>query len=356
MMLIFTTIQEHIMANILIIGSGLSGSVLAYKHNEHGDHVKVIEKRNHIGGNVYTEDAGDICVHKYGAHIFHTSNKEVWDFVNKFVTFNDYKHEVKSRYNGKLYSLPINMNTFMEFFNIDNPDDINESHINQIYEALFYGYSSKQWHKPIEELNKEVFKRLPVRKAFNNRYFDDLYEGIPIEGYTKLIEGLLKGCNVITNFKVYRTYDFSCYDIIYNTGPIDEFFDYELGHLEYRSLEFKNEYIHDSTYQDYAVINESNIDVPYTRIIEHKHFNNTGQKDTIITYEYPMDYDGTNEPYYVINDKKNNTLYQQYKEFAKIKFPNMIFCGRLGSYKYYDMDDAIIEAFDIYNKNMSNVI
>lgn len=335
--------------NILVIGSGLTGSVLAYKHKNSGDNVTVFEKRSHIGGNVYTEFSNGICVHRYGAHIFHTSEKEVWDFVNQFVHFNDYRHQVKSRYNNRLYSLPINMNTMNEFFGITDPNEITNDKLEKIYSALFYGYSSKQWNKPIEQLDKEVFKRLPVRNTFNNDYFDDTYQGIPTEGYTKLIECLLKGCNVITNFKIYNTFDFSGYDLIYNTGPIDEFFDCCLGKLEYRSLSFVNEYHTDLTFQDYAVINEADINVPYTRIIEHKHFNNNNQKDTIITYEYPTDYDGNNEPYYVINNNKNNKLYEDYVKLAKMKFPNMIFCGRLGSYKYYDMDDAIIEACDIYN-------
>lgn len=337
------------MKNILIIGCGLTGAILAYKHRQAGDNVSIIEKRNHIGGNIYTRDANGICVHQYGAHIFHTSDEEVWGFVNKFVHFNKYRHQVKSRYNGKLYSLPINMNTFKEFFNIDKPEDVKDEHIEAIHKALFYGYSAKQWGKPIEDIDKEVFKRLPVRKTFNNDYFDDKYQGIPIEGYTTLIERLIKGCDVTTNFKIYNTFDFSGYDIIYNTGPIDEFFSYQLGHLEYRSLSFVVEYHDSMTFQDYAVINEASQNVIYTRTIEHKHFNNTGQVDTVITFEYPKEYNGTNEPYYTVNDEKNNKLYEQYKELAKEKFPNMIFCGRLGGYKYYDMDDAIRAAIDLYN-------
>ena len=324
---------------------------MAYKHKCDGDNVTVFEKRNHIGGNVYTKFVGDICVHQYGAHIFHTSDEEVWSLVNKFVHFNKYRHQVKSRYNGKLYSLPINMNTFNEFFNITNPEDIKDEHVEAIHKALFYGYSSKQWGKPIENINKDVFKRLPIRKTFNNNYFDDKYQGIPIEGYTKLIDGLLSGCDVTTEFKIYNTFDFSGYDIIYNTGPIDEFFDYKLGQLEYRSIAFINEYHEGITLQDYAVINEANPKTPYTRIIEHKHFNDTGQKDTVITIEYPKEYNTTNEPYYTVNDEKNNNLYDDYVKLAKEKFPNMIFCGRLGAYKYYDMDDAVREALNIFKKN-----
>lgn len=338
------------MKNILVIGSGLTGAILAYKHKTDGDNVTVMEKRFHVGGNIYTEDSDGICVHKYGAHIFHTSDKEVWNLVNKFVHFNRYRHQVKSKYKGRLYSLPINMNTFKEFFNISNPDEIKQEHIDKIHEALFHGYSSKQWGKSIGEINKDVFKRLPFRKTFNNDYFDDKYQGIPIEGYTKLIESLLKGVDVELETKVDDSFDFDEYDIVYNTGPIDEFLKYELGRLEYRSLSFVTEFHENITMQDYAVINEASINIPYTRTIEHKHFNNTGQKNTIITLEYPKEYNGTNEPYYTVNDEKNNELYEKYSKLAKERFPNMIFCGRLGAYKYYDMDDAIREALNIFNK------
>ena len=242
------------------------------------------------------------------------------------------------------------MNTFNEFFNISNPDDIKQEHIDKIHEALFHGYSSKQWGKPINEINKDVFKRLPFRKTFNNDYFDDTYQGIPIEGYTSLIESLLLGTKRKTGIKVTKDFDFSTYDIIYNTGPIDEFFNYELGKLEYRSLEFQTKKLVKKYHQDFAVINEANYEVKYTRTVEHKHFNDTNKNYTIVTKEYPRPYNGDNEPYYTINDDKNNTLYEKYKELAKERFPNMIFCGRLGAYKYYDMDDAIREALNIFSK------
>ena len=335
------------MKNVLIIGSGLTGATLAYQHIKLGDNVTVFEKRNHIGGNVYTEKINDIDVHKYGAHIFHTSDKKVWDFVNQFVHFNNYRHQVKSRYKGMLYSLPINMNTFKEFFNIEDYMEVTPTNLEYIYKTLFYGYSAKQWGKPIEKIDKEVFKRLPVRDTFNNDYFDDIYQGIPIEGYTKLIEGLLEGSTIKLNTKVDSTFDFSKYDVVYNTGPIDEFLNYELGHLEYRSLEFKIEILPQTKYQDYAVINEASINVPFTRTIEHKYFNNNKQNSTIITKEYPKD---NGEPYYTVNTEINNKLYQKYKELAIIKYPNMIFCGRLGAYKYYDMDDAIKEALKLCHK------
>lgn len=349
------------MLKILIIGSGLTGATLANLHSTAGDFVTVFEQRDHIGGNVYTKDVNGICVHQYGAHIFHTSDKQVWNFVNQFVHFNDYRHQVKSRYKGNIYSLPINMNTFKEFYNVEKKEDITNEMLQHIYEILFYGYSAKQWGKPIEEIDKEVFKRLPVRYTFNNDYFDDVYQGIPVEGYTALIEQLLKGSTVILGCKVKSDYDFSKYDIVYNTGTIDKFLDCMLGELEYRSLEFKTEVIspcgkaQDTTarkfFQECAVVNEACIKVPYTRTIEHKYFNDTGQKGTIITREYPKKYTGQNEPYYTVNTERNQVLYDRYKRVAKLKYPNMIFCGRQGSYQYLDMDDAIEQAINIYKSN-----
>lgn len=335
------------MKNILIVGCGITGATLAHIHKQKGDNVLVLDKRNHIGGNIYTENINGIEVHKYGAHIFHTNNKQVWDFVNQFVRFNDYKHQVKSRYNNKLYSLPINMNTIKEFFDITDKDKVEKEHIDYIKKCLYYGYSSKQWSRPIEGIDSKIFDRLPIRDTFDNNYFDDIYQGIPVEGYTKLISSLLWGIELKLDTKVTNDFNFYHYDIIYNTSPIDEFFDYKFGELEYRSLKFIHEFHKNTTFQDYAVINEANKNIPYTRIIEHKHFNNVGQKDTIITIEYPKAFDGTNERYYTVNDEKNTKLYKQYKDFAHKSFPNMIFCGRLGDYKYYDMDDAIERAFEL---------
>ena len=340
---------------VLIIGSGIYGATLARILTDNHIKCTVIEKRDHIGENVYTENKNGICFHKYGAHIIHTDDEEVWTFLNRFVHFNNYIHEVKSNYNGQLYSLPINMNTFKEFFNIEDPNKITDEHILKIQENLFYGYSAKQWGKPINEINKEVFKRLPIRKTFDNKYFSDKYQGIPIEGYTNLIESLLQGSKVKLNIKVTCDYDFSEYDVIYNTGPIDEFLNYSLGQLEYRSLKFIHKYFKDMTYQSYSVVNEASTLIPYTRTIEHKYFNYTGQKDTIITQEYPQEYNKYNEPYYPINDDKNNKLYEEYKKIAKEKFPNMIFCGRLGSYKYIDIDDAIRDAMDKANELLNNI-
>ena len=335
------------MKNILIIGSGLTGATLAYKHTMLGDKVTVVEKRNHIGGNVYTRDVEGITVHKYGAHIFHTNDKEVWDFVNQFVHFNNYKHQVKSRYKGQLYSLPINMNTFKEFFNIEDRNEITQGQIDYIKKCLYHGYSAKQWNRPVEDIDSKIFDRLPIRDTFNNNYIYDIYKGIQIEGYTYLISSLLQGSNIRLNFKINSSFNFTPYDIVYNTGPIDEFLNYELGALEYRSLKFIHEVHTNTTFQDYAVINEADIKVPYTRIIEHKHFNNLGQKNTIITIEYPKNFNGQNERYYTINDERNTILYERYKKIAKLKYPKMIFCGRLGDYKYYDMDDAIKRALEL---------
>ena len=339
------------MKNILIIGSGLTGATLAYLHRHNGDNVTIFEKRFHIGGNVFTVNIEGICVHRYGAHIFHTDDKEVWDFINQFGEFNDYRHIVKTRYNGKVYSLPINMNTIQEMFDITSPEYVTQEHIDAIYERLFYGYSSKQWGKPIENINKEVFKRIPVRKTYNNEYFNDIYQGIPKDGYTSLVEKMLDDIDVKLYVCANSNYDYSKYDIVYNTSTIDKFMDYKLGRLEYRSLKFVDIFMTNKTYQDYAVINEANVSVPYTRIIEHKHFSNKNARNTFITREYPVDYNGHNEPYYTVNNEENNNLHKCYLEIAKKEFPNMIFCGRLGAYRYYDMDDAIKEAMILFKQN-----
>ena len=245
------------------------------------------------------------------------------------------------------------MNTFNEFFHITTPEEIEQQHIDYIKQCLFYGYTAKQWEKSINEINKDVLNRLPYRETYNNNYFDDIYQGIPEGGYTKMIERMLEGVDVKLNINMDKNYDYSQYDIVYNTSPIDMFMDYELGELEYRSLKFITEQHNNITIQDYAVINEADINVPYTRIIEHKHFNNTGQPGTILTIEYPIKYDKyKNEPYYSINNDINDSLHDKYVVLAKNKYPNMIFCGRLGAYKYYDMDDAIREAINIANDNI----
>lgn len=335
------------MKSVLIIGCGITGATLAYKHKQKGDNVTIVDKRSHIGGNVYTENVNGIDVHKYGAHIFHTNDKEVWDFVNQFVEFNDYGHQVKTRFDNRLYSLPINMNTFREFFDIEDANEITNEHIDHIKEKLYNGYSAKQWQRQIEDIDKSVIDRLPIRQTFDNNYFDDKYQGIPIGGYTKLVAELLKGCELHLNTKITQEYNFNDYDVVYNTSPIDEFMDYQLGELEYRSLNFVEECHEVNYFQDYAVINEAEISVPYTRVIEHKHFANSDAKGTIITVEYPKAFDGTNERYYTVNNEKNNNLHKKYKELAHKKYPNMIFCGRLGDFKYYDMDDAIKRALEL---------
>ena len=326
------------MSKVLVIGCGLTGSTLAYLHNKVGDNVIVIEKKTHTAGTAYSKKVEGIHVHAYGAHIFHTDNEEVWDFINKFSDFNNYTHEVKSRCNGNLYSLPINLNTFYEFFGIDDASLITDEHLEQIRKNLYYGYSSKQWGVDVSEIDKSVFERLPIRKIRDNRYFSDKYQGIPIEGYTNAVEKMLRGCDVILNSKVNQRFDFSKFDIIYNTSPIDEFFDFYFGSLPYRSLIFKEEIYQKEHYQQFAVINEADIRVPYTRVIEHKYFNDPGCDYTIITKEYPTEFN----------------LYNKYVELAKLKFPNMVFCGRLGAFKYLDMDDAISEAIILFNKWFKN--
>lgn len=335
---------------ILIVGAGLTGCILAYRAHKKGYDVTVIDKRSHIGGNIYTENINGICVHSYGAHIFHTSDEKVWNFVNKFVHFNNYIHTVKTKLEGKVYSLPINMNLFNEVFGIIKPSEIKKEHIEKIRDLFFKGYTAKQWNLTEEELPEGLFDRIPVRETYDNRYFNDTYQGIPKEGYTYLVEQLLKGCKVLLNT------DYKClenptkeYDKIFYCGMIDEFMDFELGHLEYRSLRFDTQFLNIKNYQGCSVMNEASIDIPYTRTIEHKFFNldDDSQEGTIITKEYPQKYDGTNEAYYTINNQKNNTLHDRYLKVAKKKFPNIKFCGRLGEYKYYDMDDAIAKAMKI---------
>lgn len=336
---------------ILIIGAGLTGATLAYNHIKNKDKVLIIDKRNHIGGNIYTEFINDIHVHKYGAHIFHTSDKEIWNFINMFGEFNNYRHCVKSKHLNKYYSLPINLHTYNEFFDITNPTEITKNHTDIIINTLFKNYTAKQWNINITEINPDILKRLSIRNNYNNNYFDDIYEGIPIKGYTDLINNMLIGSSIILNKELSKDFDYSKYDIVYNTGCIDKFMNYCLGDLKYRSLLFETIEVPINIYQGCSVINEADSHIKYTRTIEHKHFcKSKNTKTTIITREYPISYNKTNEPYYCINDKNSNNLYNEYINIVKQKYPNMIFCGRLGSYKYYDMDDAIKEALKLFNK------
>ena len=364
------------MYDYLIVGSGLYGSICAYELNKKGYKCLVIDKRSHIAGNVYTENIEGINVHKYGAHIFHTSNKEVWNYINQFAEFNNYVNSPVARYKNELYNLPFNMNTFTKMwpdcftpedvrlrieeekakFHIDEPKNLEEQAINlvgpTIYEKLIKGYTAKQWGRPCTELPPFIIKRLPVRFTFDNNYFNDRYQGIPIGGYTKIIEKMLEGIEIRLNcdfFANRKELEVIAKNIIY-TGPIDQYFDYKYGPLEYRTVRFENEILNESNHQGNAVINYTEYEVPYTRIIEHKHFEfDTTSPKTVISKEYSTTWKLGDEPYYPVNNDKNNDLYSKYKEEAD-KLANVHFGGRLGQYKYYDMDKVILAALE-YLKN-----
>ena len=356
----------------LIVGSGLFGSTIANRLKREGKKVLVIEKRNHIGGNVYTENVEGINVHKYGAHIFHTDYKDVWDYVNSFVEFNRYTNSPVARYKNEIYNMPFNMNTFSKIWSdVITPEDALR-HINEerkeiteepknleeqaislvgrtIYEKLVKCYTEKQWNRDCKDLPAFIIKRLPVRLTYDNNYFNDRYQGIPIGGYTLLVERMLEGIEVQLNTDYLSNkekYDSIANKVIY-TGPLDEYFNYSLGELEWRSLRFENKIYDTDNYQGNAVINYTSHDVEYTRSIEHKHFEYvTDNKKTVVTYEYPADYKEGMEKYYTINDDKNNALADKYRELAA-KEKNVIFGGRLAEYKYYDMDDVIKRALEI---------
>ena len=354
----------------LIVGSGLFGSIFAYEANKRGKKCLVIDKRNHIGGNIYCENIEGINVHKYGAHIFHTSNKEVWDYVNNFVEFNRYTNCPVANYKGNLYNLPFNMNTFYQLWkvktpkeaiakieeqvkeaNIIEPSNLEEQDIKlvgkDIYEKLIKGYTEKQWGKRATELPAFIIKRLPVRLTFDNNYFNDTYQGIPIGGYNKIIDKMLEGIEVRleTDFFDNREFFENIAEKIVFTGMIDEFYNYEFGTLEYRSLKFEHEVLNEENYQGNAVINYTEYEIPYTRIIEHKHFEYGNQPKTVITKEYPSTWNKGDEPYYPINNDRNNEMYSKYKELAD-KEKDVIFGGRLAQYKYYDMHHVIEQALN----------
>ena len=355
----------------LVVGAGLFGATFANIAKENGKKVLVIDKREHIGGNVYTKNIEGINVHKYGAHIFHTDYREVWDYVNKFVEFNRYTNSPVAIYKEEVYNMPFNMNTFSKIWNdVITPNDaikkieeekavmkdkipsnLEEQAImlvgRSIYEKLVKGYTEKQWGRSCKELPPFIIKRLPVRFTYDNNYFNDRYQGIPIGGYTKLIEKMLDGIDIKLNedyLKNKEYYDSISKKIIY-TGMIDQFYDYKLGTLEYRSLRFESETLNINNYQGNAVINYTEAEVPYTRIIEHKYFEDAKTPHTVITREYPQTFTGENEPYYPINDENNNPLYKRYKELAD-KEKDVIFGGRLGTYSYLDMDDVIKSAME----------
>lgn len=359
----------------LIVGSGLFGTVFAHEANKKGKKCLVIEKRNHIGGNIYTEKCEDIDVHKYGAHIFHTSNKETWDYVNQFCEFNNFINAPIANYNGEIYNMPFNMNTFARMFGIATPDQAKEVLAKQraeikgepqnleeqaislvgrdIYTKLIKGYTEKQWGRDCKDLPSFIIKRLPVRFTYDNNYFNDRYQGIPEKGYTYLIEKLLEGIEVRLNENFLdkkQEYSSIAEKIVY-TGPIDEYFDFVLGNLEYRSLRFETETLDREDYQGNAVVNYTDRETPYTRIIEHKHFNFGKQPKTIVTKEYPSDWEIGMEPYYPINDQRNAELYEKYSALAQEE-KNVIFGGRLGMYKYFDMDKVIEAALSVAEEEL----
>lgn len=349
----------------LIVGAGLYGTIFAYEATKKGMKCLLIDKRNHIGGNIYCENIEGINVHKYGAHIFHTNNREVWEYINQFCEFNNYMNSPIANYKGEIYNLPFNMNTFNKLwgvitpeeaenkikeqkkeFEITTPKNLKEQAISlvgkDIYEKLIKGYTEKQWGRKSEELPTFIIKRLPVRFTYDNNYFNDRYQGIPKGGYTKIIKKMLEGIEVKLNTNFFdnrKEFEKMAKKIIF-TGMIDEFYDYKFGKLEYRSLRFETEIFDKKNYQGNAVVNYTEKKIPYTRIIEHKHFEFGTQKKTVITREYPLEWEDGKEPYYPVNDEKNNKLYEKYRILAK-KEKQIIFGGRLGEYKYYNMDEII---------------
>lgn len=366
----------------LIVGAGLYGAVFAYKAKEIGRKCLVIDRRNHIGGNIYCENINGINVHKYGAHIFHTSNKKVWDFVNSFVEFNRYTNSPIANFNGKIYNLPFNMNTFYQMWGFSSPFEVKQKIEEQrkeaiekmlldgvseprnleeqalvlvgrdIYEKLIKEYTEKQWGRQCTELPAFIIRRLPLRMVYDNNYFNDKYQGIPIGGYNLLIERLLDGIDVKLNcdFFSHKEELTSLSDKIVYTGPIDEFYEYKYGKLEYRTIRFEEEILDTCNYQGNAVVNYTSHSVPYTRIIEHKHFEMFGDDvykndKTVISKEYSSEWKEGSEPYYPINDSRNNNIYLQYKELAD-KERNVILGGRLAEYKYYDMHNIIEKVFE----------
>nr|WP_283571156.1 UDP-galactopyranose mutase [Paenibacillus brevis] len=352
----------------MIVGAGLYGAVFAHEVNKAGKTCLILDKRNHIGGNVYTEKVADIQVHRYGAHIFHTSNTEIWRYVNQFAEFNRFTNSPLANYKGELYNLPFNMNTFNKMWGVITPEEarqkieqqrrdsyvesprtLEEQAINlvgsDIYETLIRGYTEKQWGRPCHELPAFIIRRLPVRFTYDNNYFNDPYQGIPNGGYTAMVEKMIEGIEVRLEAdyladKVY--WDNVAKQIVY-TGPIDAYFSFRYGVLAYRSLTFDNELLEIDNYQGNAVVNYTDRETPYTRIIEHKHFEFGTQPQTLITREYSVEWKRGDEPYYPINDELNSILYAKYKQLADAE-QHVIFGGRLGEYKYYDMDKVIASA------------
>lgn len=358
----------------LIVGAGLFGATFAYEANKRGKKCLVIDKRDHTGGNIYCKKIENINVHQYGAHIFHTSNKKIWDYVNSFVEFNRYTNSPIANYKGEIYNLPFNMNTFNKLWGVVTPEaakakieeqrlasgivepkNLEEQAISlvgtDIYTKLIKGYTEKQWGRSATELPSFIIKRLPVRFTYDNNYFNDKYQGIPEGGYNIIIEKMLKGVdvNLSTDFFKNRDELINLAEKVVFTGMIDEFYNYQLGTLEYRSLKFEHEILEYENYQGVAVVNYTEREIPYTRVVEHKHFEYGTQDKTVITKEYPVDWKIGDEPYYPVNDNKNNELFEKYRELAS-KEKNIMFGGRLGNYKYYDMHQVIEAALKAVEK------
>lgn len=355
----------------LVVGAGLFGSVFAREAYQAGKRCLVIDKRDHVGGNIYTEKINDINVHKYGAHIFHTDNKQIWTYINQFADFNQYINSPMAVYKDELYNLPFNMNTFSKLWGLRTPEEVKKKISEQIaeldigeprnleeqalslvgrdvYNKLIKGYTEKQWGRDCKDLPAFIIKRLPLRFTYDNNYFNDRYQGIPEGGYTKVIMEMLDGIDVKldTEYADFIKTHQGQFDKIIYTGPIDEYFNYQLGHLEYRTVRFETEELDMPNYQGNAVVNYTDREIPYTRIIEHKHFEFGDQPTTVISKEYSTEWKPGMEPYYPVNDDKNNELFEKYKELAK-KETNVIFGGRLGNYKYYNMDQVIEEALEL---------
>ncbi|WDC91589.1 UDP-galactopyranose mutase [Latilactobacillus curvatus] len=370
------------MTNYLVVGSGLFGSTFAYEAAKRGNHVKVIEKRDHIAGNIYTKEVDGIQVHQYGAHIFHTSNKEIWEYINQFAEFNRYTNSPVANYKGEIYNLPFNMNTFNKLWGVatpaeaaakiaeqrkvlgdKTPENLEEQAISligtDIYKKLIKGYTEKQWGQKATELPAFIIRRLPVRLTYDNNYFNDTYQGIPIGGYTQIIEKMLDSDLIdvetgVDFFDKKQEY-IDQYDKVIFTGMIDQFFNYQLGELEYRSLRFETEEMDIDNYQGNAVVNYTDAETPYTRVIEHKHFEfGKGDKNkTIVTKEYPANWSRGDEPYYPINNDKNNRLYKAYRDLSSTE-PKVVFGGRLGQYRYYDMHQVIHAALQVVKDELKD--
>jgi UDP-galactopyranose mutase len=362
----------------LIVGSGLFGAIFAYEAKKRGYKPLVIEKRSHVGGNIFTEQIEGINVHKYGAHIFHTSDKNVWEYVNNFAEFNNYINSPVAIFENELYNLPFNMNTFSKMWGIKTPDEakkIIEEQIRDlgiiepqnleeqalklvgkdVYHKLIEGYTEKQWGRKCTDLPAFIIKRLPLRFTYDNNYFNDAYQGIPKGGYTQIINKMLDGVDVLlnTDYFTFKKTDKNKYRKIVFTGLIDQFFDFKFGPLEYRSVRFDTKIVKKENVQGNAVVNYTSSKIPYTRIIEHKHFEFGKQANSVVSYEYPSEWKLGEEPYYPINDEKNTALYKKYETLA-LQTPNVIFGGRLGSYKYYDMDKVILAALDLVKKEFNS--